>query len=515
MKLTIDAAMCTGHGRCYTLAPDLLTYDDEGFVNERGTTIEVPPGRRSPLGGGVELPRGRHHDRWLSSAPRGHEVEVAPVRAGEDLDWPRLDAYLREQHRRPRRAVQRPAVPERLGQPDVPRPHRRHRARRAPAAVRPPRSRRPRHAPGVPRRRRAVASTSTEPPTPTCSATTTTSSARTSSSSSTAAASWCGTTCRPSMAHHDDAARRIGFAVVDALADLHLLDPVAVGLGDLGRPDGFVERQVSGWRKRWDLVDTGRVPQMVAVGDRLAETMPAVATAGLGAAQRLQDRQLPVRSGRSRSGQVASSTGTWPRSASRSSTSACCSTTGPIRPTSTAPARCTCRASSGWACPPRAEVVARYAERTGIDVVGRPLVRGVRDVEDVRRPRAAVPALRARREHRPADGRARQAGRPAERTPPRCSSTASGDRPSLPLDDLVDVAVPVRSVDRRQAVDVGEHRLARRAASPAITAAATAAWSSSISWRSSNGSMRKMTWVRMMSPTRRSPAPGPGCRRGR
>jgi ferredoxin len=42
MKLTIDAKMCTGHGRCYTLAPELLTYDDEGFVTERGTTIDVP-----------------------------------------------------------------------------------------------------------------------------------------------------------------------------------------------------------------------------------------------------------------------------------------------------------------------------------------------------------------------------------------------------------------------------------------------------------------------------------------
>ena len=42
MKLTIDAEMCTGHGRCYTLAPDLLTYDDEGFVTERGQTVEVP-----------------------------------------------------------------------------------------------------------------------------------------------------------------------------------------------------------------------------------------------------------------------------------------------------------------------------------------------------------------------------------------------------------------------------------------------------------------------------------------
>ena len=45
MKLTIDAAMCTGHGRCYTLAPDLLSYDDEGFPKEKGTTIEVPAGQ--------------------------------------------------------------------------------------------------------------------------------------------------------------------------------------------------------------------------------------------------------------------------------------------------------------------------------------------------------------------------------------------------------------------------------------------------------------------------------------
>jgi aminoglycoside phosphotransferase (APT) family kinase protein len=77
------------------------------------------------------------------------------------------------------------------------------------------------------------------------------------------------------MAHHADAGRRIGLAVVDALADLHLLAPDAVGLGELGRPVGFVERQVSGWRKRWELVDTGRVPIMNDVGQRLTDTMPA------------------------------------------------------------------------------------------------------------------------------------------------------------------------------------------------------------------------------------------------
>jgi aminoglycoside phosphotransferase (APT) family kinase protein len=76
------------------------------------------------------------------------------------------------------------------------------------------------------------------------------------------------------MAHHPDAGRRLGRAVVDALADLHGLAPAAVGLADLGRPVGFVERQVSGWRKRWELVDTGRVALMNDVGERLAATMP-------------------------------------------------------------------------------------------------------------------------------------------------------------------------------------------------------------------------------------------------
>jgi ferredoxin len=42
VKLTVDGASCMGHGRCYTLAPDLLTYDDEGYVTIRGQTINVP-----------------------------------------------------------------------------------------------------------------------------------------------------------------------------------------------------------------------------------------------------------------------------------------------------------------------------------------------------------------------------------------------------------------------------------------------------------------------------------------
>jgi ferredoxin len=45
VKITVDAGLCTGHGRCYTVAPDLLDYDDEGFVSIKGQTMEVPPGQ--------------------------------------------------------------------------------------------------------------------------------------------------------------------------------------------------------------------------------------------------------------------------------------------------------------------------------------------------------------------------------------------------------------------------------------------------------------------------------------
>lgn len=43
------------------------------------------------------------------------------------------------------------------------------------------------------------------------------------------------------------ARRRAGFALVDTLASLHALDPGAVGLGDLGKQDGYVDRQLRRW----------------------------------------------------------------------------------------------------------------------------------------------------------------------------------------------------------------------------------------------------------------------------
>ena len=42
MRLTVDGASCMGHGRCYVMAPDLLAYDDEGYVTIRDLEIDVP-----------------------------------------------------------------------------------------------------------------------------------------------------------------------------------------------------------------------------------------------------------------------------------------------------------------------------------------------------------------------------------------------------------------------------------------------------------------------------------------
>jgi len=81
----------------------------------------------------------------------------------------------------------------------------------------------------------------------------------------------------PRMRGHRDVGRRVGLALVEAMADLHRVDPVACELGDLGRPTGFVERQLEGWAKRWQLSRFDDSP--AAVGDlhaRLARRVPGL-----------------------------------------------------------------------------------------------------------------------------------------------------------------------------------------------------------------------------------------------
>lgn len=44
MKLTVDAELCSGHGRCYVIAPLVYKADREGYNAARGSVVEVPAG---------------------------------------------------------------------------------------------------------------------------------------------------------------------------------------------------------------------------------------------------------------------------------------------------------------------------------------------------------------------------------------------------------------------------------------------------------------------------------------
>lgn len=76
------------------------------------------------------------------------------------------------------------------------------------------------------------------------------------------------------MRAHGNLARRTSFALVDAMAELHNVDPASCDLTDLGKPAGFVERQVAGWYKRWELARDSDVPLIEAVYEGLRAGIP-------------------------------------------------------------------------------------------------------------------------------------------------------------------------------------------------------------------------------------------------
>jgi aminoglycoside phosphotransferase (APT) family kinase protein len=63
-------------------------------------------------------------------------------------------------------------------------------------------------------------------------------------------------------------------SLIDTLAALHAVDPDAVGLGDLGRKDGYVERTIRRWRGQWEKSKTREIPLVDEVADRLAAQIP-------------------------------------------------------------------------------------------------------------------------------------------------------------------------------------------------------------------------------------------------
>jgi len=71
-----------------------------------------------------------------------------------------------------------------------------------------------------------------------------------------------------------DQRREAGEHLIDVLADLHDVDVDDVGLGDLAKRTGYVERQVRRWTTQWDNSKTRELPAIEEVGRRLAADLP-------------------------------------------------------------------------------------------------------------------------------------------------------------------------------------------------------------------------------------------------
>lgn len=80
----------------------------------------------------------------------------------------------------------------------------------------------------------------------------------------------------PALLAVDRAERQpIHFSAIDTLADLHRVDVSAVGLSGYGRPEAYVERQVSRWTKQYLASRTGDMPAMEKLMAWLPENIPA------------------------------------------------------------------------------------------------------------------------------------------------------------------------------------------------------------------------------------------------
>ncbi|HEX8754489.1 MAG TPA: phosphotransferase family protein [Solirubrobacterales bacterium] len=68
--------------------------------------------------------------------------------------------------------------------------------------------------------------------------------------------------------------REIGFRVADTLAAIHAVDPEAVGLGELGRKEDYVARQLRRWQGQWEKSKSRELPVIDELHDRLAARIP-------------------------------------------------------------------------------------------------------------------------------------------------------------------------------------------------------------------------------------------------
>jgi len=78
-----------------------------------------------------------------------------------------------------------------------------------------------------------------------------------------------------------EANRKLSTVVIDTLAKFHAVDPAECGLDDLGHPEGFLERQIQGWTRRWEKAKDDDFLPADDVGVWLASHLPQPAATTL------------------------------------------------------------------------------------------------------------------------------------------------------------------------------------------------------------------------------------------
>jgi aminoglycoside phosphotransferase (APT) family kinase protein len=81
-------------------------------------------------------------------------------------------------------------------------------------------------------------------------------------------------TIPPEMGEDLDLRHRVGESLIRALVQLHAIDVASTGLMQLGKPTGFVRRQVEGWSQRWERAKTTDLPEMQIVAAWLRAHLP-------------------------------------------------------------------------------------------------------------------------------------------------------------------------------------------------------------------------------------------------
>jgi aminoglycoside phosphotransferase (APT) family kinase protein len=85
----------------------------------------------------------------------------------------------------------------------------------------------------------------------------------------------------PGLDFGPERVRKLHQTLIDNLVALHAVDFEAAGLGDLGKPEGYVERQVSGWTQRYFGSQTDDLPSVERLAGWLSEKMPKESGAAL------------------------------------------------------------------------------------------------------------------------------------------------------------------------------------------------------------------------------------------